>query len=61
PVFVGDQLKGITTYKIIIRFFEGLTSKQHRIMFEGRIFDILSLVVPGERKALHELLAQEQI
>lgn len=60
PIFVGDQVKGITTYRIIVRYFQGLTSK-HRVMYQGRIFDLLSLVVPGERKAFHELLAQEQI
>lgn len=60
PAFVGDQVKAITTHRIILRFYDGLTGK-HRIMFEGRIFDILSLVDPGERKAFHELVVQEQV
>lgn len=54
------QLKATLTHKIVIRYFAGLTPK-HQILFDGRLFQIRSVINVEERNRFYELSCDEVV
>lgn len=57
-VFRANQLKHVVTHKVTIRFLDGITSA-HRVVFDGRAFNVRSVLNPGERGRVLSLLCEE--
>ncbi|MDX1974468.1 MAG: phage head closure protein [Rickettsiales bacterium] len=55
---VGGQLQATITHKITLRYRDGITTGQ-RLVFDGRAFNIHSVIVPNEAKQLIEIFAEE--
>jgi SPP1 family predicted phage head-tail adaptor len=58
--FKAQTINAEVTTKITIRYREGISSKM-RVVFEGRNFDILSVMKVEERKKEIELMCKELI
>lgn len=55
----AQKLRGETTYNIITRFFEGITHDM-KIVFKGKIFDIVSVLNIAERDEQLKIVAKER-
>lgn len=53
---VAKQVRADINYRITIRYYSGLTSK-HRITWNNKTFNIVSIQNPGERNEDHIILA----
>lgn len=56
----GGQVQASLTHKITLRYREGV-SPAHRLVFDGRIFNIRSVINRSEDHYLLELLAEEGV
>lgn len=54
------QLNATLTHKIVTRYFAGLTPK-HQILFDGRLFQIRSVINIEERNRFYELSCDEGV
>lgn len=55
----GDQQRVLGTHLINCLWFPGLTSDEHRFLFDGRILGIVAVVNIEEAAELYEILAIE--
>lgn len=58
-LFAG-QLAKLATHKITMRYFDGITTRM-RINYDGRFFNIISILNVGERDETIEILAEEGV
>lgn len=58
-LFAG-QLAKLASHKISVRYLSGLNTKM-RINFDGRIFNIVSILNINERNEMLEILAEEGV
>jgi SPP1 family predicted phage head-tail adaptor len=58
--FAAQTVNAEITIKIIIRYTEGVSPKM-RIVFNNRIFEILSVINTGERKRELQLMCKEVV
>ncbi len=54
------QLHSIVRHRFLLRYRDAVTHAM-RISYDGRVFNILSVVNSGERDALLEILAEEGV
>lgn len=54
----ASQMGSEVTHRIRLRYFDGLTTK-HRLTYNGREFNIVSILNRNERNVVHELMAKE--
>lgn len=57
-LFLAQSLNSETTHKVTLRFLPGITQLM-RIVFQGRIFDIVSIANKKERNREIEIIAKE--
>ena len=55
----SGQLQADVTHKLLLRYLPGLTH-EHRIMVDGRVFEIVSLMNVAEADQVMEVLAVER-
>jgi SPP1 family predicted phage head-tail adaptor len=48
------------THAVTLRYYEGLTPR-HRLVHEGRVLRVESVLNPDGRKRFHELLCKEEV
>ena len=58
PFVQSDQLRNVSTHRITMRFFEGL-SPRHRILYGSRVFNVTGLISSEERQIDTVVLATE--
>lgn len=56
----GGQMQAENSYRLILRYREGVTTLM-RIIFDGRVFNIRSVVNVNERNEILELWIQEGV
>ncbi len=56
----SDSVRGDVTHKIRFRYYSGLTPT-NRLTHGGRTFEIVSVLNPGERDIMTEVLAKEEV
>ena len=54
----SNRVQGEVTHKITLRHYDGLTSK-HRLQYDGRNFNVVEVLNPGEANTATVLLAKE--
>jgi SPP1 family predicted phage head-tail adaptor len=55
-----EQVRNETTHKVVIRYFAGLTPR-NQLVYNGRTFNILSVINETEMNVRHTLLVQEVV
>ena len=58
-LFQAQQVDARISHRIGLRYYPGLTS-EHRLVYDNRIFEILSPLNQGERDRMTDVLAMEQ-
>ena len=54
----SDKLELAVTHRIRVRYREGIKADM-RVSFDGRYFNIKSVIVPDERRVMVEMLCEE--
>lgn len=54
------QVRPDVTHKVTLRYYPGLTPR-HRLLVEGRTFEIGSVINPDGRGRFHECLCKEEV
>ncbi len=57
---VADEIRSATSHKIVMRWFDGLTTR-HRLSFRSRVFYVLAVLNEGERNVRYTLLCKELV
>jgi SPP1 family predicted phage head-tail adaptor len=60
-VISGQREIGEVTHKVVLRYYAGLTTDNHRITHKGRAFTIVHINNRGGRNADMELLCKESV
>ncbi|MBS0207511.1 MAG: phage head closure protein [Planctomycetes bacterium] len=55
----SEQVRNLTTHKVVMRYFAGLSPDVHRLRYGSRVFNVLSILNESERNVRHTLLVQE--
>ena len=56
----AQQVQSDVTHRVRMRYYDGLTS-EHRLLFDGRVLHILSILNPFERNEQLEVMCKEQV
>lgn len=59
-LFAAQQINPQLSHKVSMRYYSGLDPK-HRLLWEGRYLDILSIANPDARREEHLLLCLERV
>lgn len=59
-LFSAQQINPQLSHKVSMRYYSGLDPK-HRLLWEGRYLDILSIANPDARREEHQLLCLERV
>lgn len=59
-LYEARQVKPDVSHKVTLRYYAGLTPR-HRLLFEGRVLLIQSVLNPDKRKRFHEVMAIEEV
>jgi len=58
--FAARQENADVSVKVVIRYLPGITAET-RVVFDGRVFDVLSVINPGERNISLVLMCKEAL